>query len=246
MIKAMRTAYTYNGSGKMELMETYYLMEEMEILFSKSLMTYNASGQLTVEEDWSFNYMSFTLEKSSRITTTYNASGDVSTEIWSDWDAGSQTWIDDEKDEYTYGSTNFSEVVYPSYFFLYTMIEDQSYTIQKIITEINTFEMVEGNWTNTDKSNYYYSSSTASNVDLVESSAFSVFPNPASEYVKVSWTGKYDILSLEIFRIDGSKVLEQPVHSGKIIPVSRLDRGVYFFRLVNGMETMYAGKLIRK
>ncbi|MDD4224907.1 MAG: T9SS type A sorting domain-containing protein [Mariniphaga sp.] len=245
---ASKEIYTYNASGNPELSRMYYFMEGMEILFNEYRMTYDASGRLIEEEGWSVNFFTFELEKSSRTVTTYNAVSDVATDTYYRWDSTAEGWNAESKDEYVYGSTNFSEVVYPAYYSSYIATgATGSDLFHKIVNQIKTSSFDGTTWVFDEKTDYYYSSTGNSNVDPKQSEPVKIWPNPASETVKINWGVEYDdLLTLEIFRIDGTKVLEQITYSGKDIPISHLNRGIYIFRLLDERNTVYAGKLIKK
>ena len=136
---ASEEIYTYNASGNPELSRMYYFMEGMEILFNEYRMTYDASGRLIEEEGWSVNFFTFELEKSSRTVTTYNAVSDVATDTYYRWDSTAEGWNAESKDEYVYGSTNFSEVVYPAYYSSYIATgATGSDLLHKIVNQIKT------------------------------------------------------------------------------------------------------------
>jgi hypothetical protein len=106
--------------------------------------------------------------------------------------------------------------------------------------------MINGNWVNTEKTTFHYSGGTSTNINEFENSMVSVYPNPASEQVNFNWKGNFDNLSLEMYQNTGAKVMEQITYSGKPVSISKLENGVYFFRLLNGDDIIFKGKLIKK
>jgi len=241
---SMKVAYTYTPEGKIKTSSTNFIMEGVEMLWTKTEYNYDTSGKLTSSENWSLSFSTFVLEKNSRTAYQYNSSGDVSVDTYSTWNG--TTWIDDEKDESSYSTTNFSDVIFPSYLSIFGMNGTSGFSYNKAITGINTFQMLNGSWKNTDKTTFYYSSATSTNITEIENTLFSVYPNPASEQVNFSWKGNYESLSLEMYLITGAKVMEQITFSGKPVSISKLKNGIYFFRLLNGQQTLHAGKLIKK
>ncbi|HSO85274.1 MAG TPA: T9SS type A sorting domain-containing protein, partial [Draconibacterium sp.] len=71
-------------------------------------------------------------------------------------------------------------------------------------------------------------------------------PNPASESVKFSWKGNNDALSLEIYQITGTKVIDQIVFSNRAVSIAHLENGVYLYKLLNGQQNLKTGKLIKR
>lgn len=269
---SMNTVYTYTASGKMKSSSTNIVDEGVEMLFSKIDYSYDGADRLVSTEYSVLSFLTFALEKTSRDSyqynasgkvsveteskwiastwvddnkyeSTYNAAGDISVEIYSTWDG--TKWVQEEKDEYTYNSANFSDVAFPAIFYLYGLTE-ADFSFSKLITGVNSFEMMNGSWKNTEKTTFYYSGGTSTNINEFENSVVSVFPNPASESVNLSWNGNYESLTLEMYQITGTKVIEQAVYSGRPVSISHLENGVYLYKLLNGQQNVKTGKLIKR
>ena len=272
LISMQNVVYTYTGSGKIESASTMYNFDGEEILYTKIQYNYDGSGNLTSEVTTMLNFFLFEMENSSRITyqyvstgkvsetttskweggawvneekteTQYNTAGDVSVEIYSLWNGAE--WIEDEKDEYMYGSTDFADVIYPNFYMLFGMVDEVELMFNKIITGMKYYEMIDGSWVHNGKSTFYYSSGTSTKIDETKNATFSVYPNPAAESVNFKWNGSFEKLTLEMYQITGAKVLEQTAFSGKSVSLSKLENGVYFYKLINGKETVHSGKLIK-
>ncbi len=242
---SMNVVYTYTAAGKIQTSTSIYIMEGEEIPWSKMVYNYDSSGMLTSTEDWGINFMTLALEKTSRNSYQYNANGDVIVDIYSSWNGTS--WVDQEKDESTYGTTNFSDVVFPMYISMLGMVgESFEFNYNKVLAGTNTFEMVNGSWKNTEKTVFYYSGGTSTNIDETGNTLFNMYPNPASNSVSFRWKGNYDNLTLEMYQISGVKVMEQITYSGKPVSILKLENGVYFFKLLNGKQMVHTGKLIKR
>jgi hypothetical protein len=244
LILSMNVIYTYTATGGIKTSTTNYVMENEEITWSKSVYNYDGSGILTSIEDWQLNFMTFSLEKTSRNSYQYNAAGDVSVDTYSSWNGVS--WVDEEKDESTYNTTNFTEIVFPSFIGLLGIGVSTELNYNKVITGTNTFEMLNGSWKNTGKLVFYYSGGTSTGIEENGTNMFSVYPNPASDLVSFRWKGNYENLNLQMYQITGVKALEQMTFPGEIISISRLENGIYFFKLLNGNQIVNAGKLIKR
>lgn len=244
-MSVMRYVFTYTNSGRMETSSMFFLFDEDEMLFFKTEYNYDNSDRLAFTEDWSFNLMSFELEKSNRTDYEFNSSGDISIETWSERDPSGQAWITTETDEYSYNDFNYSEVFFPSYLMLYGVVEEFP-VFGKAIAEIETMELMEGTLQFSYKTIFYYSEGTNTFAEDVNKMHFSLFPNPASESVTFSWNGNSEKLNLEIFHITGAKIMEREISSGAPVSVSTLENGIYFYKLQKGKQTEHAGKLIKK
>ena len=249
------TEYKYDGSEKLTSIEystvnwfTTGVMEKS----SRTAYQYNASGGRTAEINSKWNGTSWVDEDKTEYT--YNAAGDVSVEIESTWNG--TAWEEKWKDENTYGTTNFSDVAFPQIDFIMDIFssflnlmgiqESFDFSYIKVITGVNSFEMVNGSWKNTEKTAFYYSGGTSTNISEFENSVVNVYPNPASEAVNFSWKGNHEALSLQIYQITGAKVIEQTVYSGRPVSISHLENGVYLYKLLNGQQNVKTGKMIKR
>jgi hypothetical protein len=247
LLLSMRNTFSYNESGQQTKSQTFYVMEGEEMLFSETNFEYNNSGQLVNEIDWSLNYTIFQLEKSSRTATEYNASGDILAETYFYWEESSETWLEEDKDVYSYNTIDFSDVLFPYSVFMYEFIgvEMPNFT-GKAVAEIDGYTWVDDEWIQVKNQIFYYSSIDASNVELTESNDFTVYPNPATNNITFSWAGAQQYLLLEVFKVDGAKMLEQQVASGQNIQLESLESGVYLYHMKTENETLFSGKLVKQ
>ena len=257
LLQSMNVVNTYTATGKIKTSNMNVFFEGVEMVWSITEYNYDGSEKLTTIEYSTLSLMTFTMEKNSRITYQYNASGgrtsvinsswngtswvdnnktgyeynvagDVSVEIFSNWNG--VAWIEEWKDEYIFSTTNFSEVTFPqidfimnvfsSFLNLFGIHESIDFTYIKLITGVNSFEMIEGSWKNTEQTTFYYSGGPSTNITEFENSVVSVYPNPASESINFSWKGNNEALSLQIFQITGVKVIEQTVYPGRPVTIS--------------------------
>lgn len=271
LVMGTKTDFTYTATGKIETSLTTLLLGDMEIQSGKSEYAYDGSDRLTYVENYRLNYMTLLLQKNNRDFYQYNAAGRIAVEINSTWNGASwvdsdktqnqfnaagditvvtystwngASWDDESKDEFEYGTIYFSEVAYPMYVFLYQENEDDL-NFTKIINVINSFEMVDGNWIHTDINRYYYSGGS-SGTDEFTNAGFKFYPNPASESITFSWGKNSTPLVLKMYQVTGAQVLDQKTWTGKEISVSHLVNGVYFFKLTDGKQTVYSGKIVKR
>lgn len=238
--------FEYDSSGRIVKQESFYEIEGDEIIFARTVHVYNTSGQLESSEDWSLNFLTFLLEKNELTTYQYNTEGDISVEIDSKWDATGQKWVEEYKYENTYGTLSSSDVIYPNNEVLFLAIGDPSIKMpNKAVASDKTFEKVGGNWVQTDKSTYYYSAASSTLIDELAKPSLSFYPNPASENITLQWKDKYVSLNLQVFQINGAKVLDKIVYSDEKVSVAHLVKGMYLLKLLDGRENVYTGKLVK-
>ena len=244
-ISAMRFVFSYTNAGRMETSSMYFLFDEEEMLFFKTEYNYDNSGRLSHTEDWSLSLMSVELEKNYRTDFEYNAAGDVLTDTWSEWDPSGQTWVALETDNYTYHDFDAANNHFSSYMLFFGIIEEIPVS-GKAVKEIETMEWNEGTAKLSSKTTFYYSGGTNTFAENLNKAEFSVYPNPAREHVTFKWNENLSSLSLEIYQVTGSRIFEKQISSGIPVSVNEIDNGIYFFRLNNGKQTVYSGKLIKK
>jgi hypothetical protein len=242
---SMRYVFTYTNSGRMETSSMFFLFEGEEMLFFKTEYNYDNSDRLDFTEDWSIGLTSFELEKDFRTDYEFNASGDISTESWSEWDPSGQTWVETEIDEYSYNDFNYSDVFFPSYLMLYGIVEEIP-VLSKAPAEIETMEWIEGSLELSYKTIFYYSDGTNTFASNLNEAGFSVYPNPVQENVTFNWSQNQATLLLEIYQVTGSRIFEKQIISGFPVSLAEIDNGMYFFKLNNGKQTLHSGKLIKK
>jgi len=69
--------------------------------------------------------------------------------------------------------------------------------------------------------------------------SFTVFPNPAKDYIEVSYSGGRANNTVRIFSITGNLMLEAPnVSQGQRIDISSLDNGLYLLQFHQGTTTL--------
>jgi hypothetical protein len=240
----MTYVYTYGDDDRLEKFTIMYIEGELQIVSSETKYIYDGSGKRIASELSNLNWMTFTLEPEYRSDYEYNTAGNVSVETYSMWNNVTETWIEEEKDEYTYNNISFSEVIFPSYMLFWGLFEETN-IFMNAITEIHTFYKQAENWVETERTTFYYSEATPSNANQIARPMVSVYPNPASDEITFTWQG-YNQLILEIYSITGAKLIGRQISSGMQVPVYQLNDGVYLYKLLNNKQTLHSGKLIKK
>jgi hypothetical protein len=82
---------------------------------------------------------------------------------------------------------------------------------------------------------------TSLNSDKVNS-RINIYPNPAKEYMVFDITNISSSATVELFDIQGKKVLEQKLPENRQVSVSSLPKGLYLYRL-NDRDNIYKGKI---
>ena len=81
------------------------------------------------------------------------------------------------------------------------------------------------------------------NIDDVEDTKLSVYPNPASTVVKIAGDITNSISHIRIFNLSGQLVLEQQVHNGEV-NVEHLNQGTYILQALTRSGHPKTAKLV--
>lgn len=93
------------------------------------------------------------------------------------------------------------------------------------------------------ESRLYYSSFKTTGISDIKNSDFFIFPNPATESITFNWQKKTETMYLEIFNINGQKVLNKTIYNNTPESIIKLIKGIYLFRLSDNGEIAFTGKL---
>ncbi len=241
----MKTKFVYDSNGKRTEYNMYYSFDDAELLFFQTLYTWNSSGKLISEKSSTLNILTSSFDKSDSIVYTYNAAGDQSKVVEYRWDKPKTAWVPEFQDEYIYGNLNFSDVVYPffTYFFIYAINPDY-YNFQKAMVEIHESEYKNDAFVLSHKSKYFYSGTTSVNNENLIHDEVRFYPNPASDKVTFTWNQSFETMSLRLYEMKGSKILEKEISSHEPVSLGHLDRGVYVYILMNGQNQIHTGKVV--
>lgn len=245
MVLGLKVDFTYTGTGKIKTAASSFMFEGGEFPGGETRYIYDSSDKLTSIENYTLNFFTFLLEKSSRDSYQYNANGDVSVQIYSTWNG--TAWVDEFKDEFVYGTADLSEIAFPVFIALYGQDDGETQLkYSKAINVINSYEKVDATWKHTDINTFYYSGGSPTAINEIAGANFNYYPNPASETVTFSWKGNNDPLVLKLYQISGAQVMEQNAWPGKAVSLTNLVNGVYFFKLVSDRQIVYTGKLVKR
>jgi uncharacterized HAD superfamily protein len=154
----------------------------------------------------------------------FNSNGNKTLEIYYGWDANTSQWVvfSKNKQEYTYDSNgNMTLEIYYDW------------------------NAATSQWIANSKTTYYYSDHSITNIPKTPETHLTVYPNPAREFIVFDLTTTRESAVLTIYDIHGKKVIEQRLNESHQVSISHLTKGLYLYRLDDGM-TIYTGKVIKE
>jgi hypothetical protein len=113
-----------------------------------------------------------------------------------------------------------------------------------MLTGEKEFGWNEGNWELLDESFYHYSEQ-ASGIEEHYTEAVLLYPNPASNQITIQLPHGEQKGLLQIYTLQGNKVLQKVITGKDQIQIDFLDTGFYFYHITSNNDN-YSGKFIKE
>jgi len=97
-------------------------------------------------------------------------------------------------------------------------------------------------WMQIRRSGYYYTHQNTPVISNDKKSEIKVYPNPADDYVVFDMGNMPGIARLELYDIQGRKVISVGLNDNKQIPVGHLKKGIYLYT-IHYSKGMFFGKV---
>ena len=114
----------------------------------------------------------------------------------------------------------------------------------KVLT-MTGYKWLNGAWTVKDVATYYYSQQELSAISETHMDAAMIFPNPAKDFITVKTDGSGTHNTIELYNLQGSKVLSSTLSNDNKVSIEQLVQGAYIYK-VNGGNGCFTGKLVKK
>ncbi|MCD4725686.1 MAG: T9SS type A sorting domain-containing protein, partial [Bacteroidales bacterium] len=206
----------------------------------KDEYSYDATGNLTEILSYYWNESTSQWVACWKDEYSYDAAGNLTEYLSYDWNESISQWVVDWKQEYTYNNSySFDELLLPYYddFFIlhfrHMLTESISYYWDDFVNQ----------WILDYKGTFFYSEKNINNISDLSVMDIKIYPNPATEFVVFDVNSTSKTAIVEIFDINGKKVLHQELSDNKQISVSHLNRGLYMYKLIHN-STIYSGKIM--
>jgi hypothetical protein len=222
--------------------------------------TYNDNGNriLYIVYDWDIALEAFIPD--SKYENAYDSNGNETLEIKYDgWDAETQSLIPDYKYEYSFDANNFKthqssytwqaelEAFIPSF---KTDISTQTETSTQLVRAgiTSKYDADTSTWNALDeealKSYWYYTKETGLSISKEESNSFSIYPNPANDFLTIKSLENLNAPHFELYDLKGSKILSKTFEFDAAIDISNLQPALYIYTIKDGNSVKQDGKII--
>jgi hypothetical protein len=153
--------------------------------------------------------------------SAFDENGNIFADSLYSWDASSEQWMGISKNTYSYnpeGATSMITVFSPS--------------------ESNNLWMPAG------RTIYYYPRQVTLAPGVTEHKII-VYPNPSREYITFNLQTASVSISIEIWDLEGRKLLEQVLPEKQTVNIGELASGMYICKIKSG-ESIYTTKVLKE
>lgn len=234
-----KTDYTNTYDSKNNLTSSILFKNQINSaeVRTKYEFSYNSSGNLltvlyyTWTGYWVNNYKEeFILDAQANITGVNKYSWVSSTwKLFSD----NNYQINDDK--------NFSidKVVHPIEYIKVDNMLPIGFRVKYLITSCQENSQL---WTK----RYYYSSMVLTGSNDKESLSANIYPNPATDFINIQWTGNQQIMNIELYDITGRKLLNERIENNSRLSLTGFHKGVYLMNILDDDKITHSQKIYLK
>lgn len=244
-ISVAKIDYAYNSNGLVDEVICYYWEESMGdwLVYYKDEYIYDANNRLITFTESNWDVMGSTWVGSYKDEYTYDIQDNVDIAYEYFWDDYGHQWIPQFREDYSHDNTYpFSSLLLP-----FVAGGETLMYFGHMLTGIDESEWDEASssWLESMKGTFFYSSQDITSTNEPMPLQGLVNPNPASDYFTVTLPNGCTEAIIQLYDIQGQKILESKITENYKIDVRSCKPGIYFYKLrVNGKAE--TGKLVKK
>jgi hypothetical protein len=221
-LKMSRADFSHDASGYLISTVGYSWEENNWIEQWKEEYAYNEMGKMTtmISSVFSENWEQFAKDEH-----IWDDHGNLLDFNYYDWDPFDSTWVHEIKSESSYNlQYMLSDLLLP-----FTLSVDYGKYCQNMLTNVQDWEWDEfsNEWEEYTQATFYYSQHEVTNVPSISNAFLMIYPNPATEFIQIDKDELHDDCDVEVYDLQGRKVLSSPVSGEKKLYVGFLDKGIY-------------------
>lgn len=230
--------YYYNTDGKLNNFEIYHNSAGSFYLESKGEKFYDENGNDTLCVKYVFDLNS-ELIPSSTIKMRFDSEGNMTERILNFCDIYSGEWNFGYKYTVDFEHSDTEKIIRPVLWWEETtpIIGDGK------VVEIRTYYDNPEEYNK--KKQFYYSDYAKTNITDTKASSIEIYPNPVSDFLRISLPE--DTVNTTLILTDelGRKVLQKSLNASAEIDIHHLQKGCYTYK-ISGKETIVSGTIIKK
>lgn len=186
------------------------------------------------------------LQERWREEYSYDTNGNMIERIDYDWNSDSGSFNNYTKLNFTYDLTNnLSDIILYQHYLFSELFFPEFMVNKPIKLSEYDWDKTNNEWFESSYESYYFSDKNVTNADYIENEDISLYPNPVSEHVNVSFTSNSNSAIFEMFDLHGRKLMSKEVMNNEQVSLEHLSNGMYLYNIcIKGK--WYSGKLIKK
>lgn len=251
--KDSKHEYSYDESGNMINVKKFewsevnseWIEDESEI----EEYFYDENGYLTFQKT-GYETMKY----------NYDVNSNMTQELFGSWDPETDEGLEEEatrKIEFSYDlSVDLDELILPfnddneplSEPLFIELVND---LVEHLIFNNKPVEMISYDrddndaWEPEIRAICYYSEQNTTQINSVNTTIFQMYPNPVDNFVQLELNNGYETITIQLFDIQGRRLLNKEISNNEKIDLSDLNRGIYLYS-INAGENIVSGKLIKE
>lgn len=236
----------YNNDLSMGFLSWYWDASQAKwIDLTKEVHEFDANKNLIYFAEYDWNENTVRWDYYDKETYTYDANNNPIMFIDYDRRPLSNQWIEHSKEVYTYNSDiKNADMMLP---YSDTKILDFYFKTQLLSTQVYEWNKSTSTWINSAKGTFSYSDFIVSNyTNQIIAEPIQFYPNPATEAITFSNVESSTISTIEIFNLNGSKVLETEHNLNSPFNLNFLNQGLYVVRIQLDNNQIFTLKLIKQ
>ncbi len=244
-VAKFKSVYSHNISGLMTERLRYHwdFSTSLWLVRNKDEYTYDANCRRTQRIEYLWYDANTQWVASYKYEYNYDANNMVDY-ITYEWYVQTNQWVSLNKFGLSYNdSFSFSDLILP----YYIAEDDEIMPFTAMLTDLIFYGWNEtmGDWMMLGNYAYYYSEQNVISILEINETELNVYPNPFSNYVSFDFSGNYDKIILEIFDVQGRKVISKEIENNEKVNMEGLNKGVYIYNLIIDGKVLN-GKLFKK
>jgi hypothetical protein len=263
---------TYDSKGNLtvQLNSNWYEQDKKWVANFKYEHSYDSRGNETLYASYQWDIAANKWIGSYKDENTFDSNGNVIINISYDWDIYTDKWVINYKDESTIDSngnlslmtsyerdkttgilvlSDKTEVSWNNSFTDFILPEDYmeiSFFKHMLTGYIGyTWDSGSSQWKSFEKSAFYYTGQNITGIQENRTSSVSIYPNPATDFLIINLKDVSKPAVIELFDIQGKKMISTLLPINSQISVSQLKSGMYLYT-VNQNSEIHNGKIMIK